>query len=365
MTRTRGTAVPLEAPGADADRREALFWVERERDMAGDVETARALNAWRAADPKHEAAYRATARVLALTDLIADDPRIVALRDEALAARPGGVPWARRAFPVIAGMAAAIAVGVGVTLFQNPVVTAPPAEPYGPAAMAQGDVSGDVGLYRTDLGERRQVVLPDGSTVMLNTATVIRSNFANGHRDIDVIAGQAYFDVAHDPDKPFRVQVGDRLVTALGTTFEVRLDEEKVSVLLVDGRVAVSRVAGRGSSRAPISVRPLLLEPGQLMIVRRGQAVAAVEAPDIDRATSWRQGRVSFSDEPLTTAVREINRYTAAPILMEDEPALARLKVSGVFRTDRAVSFLAAVESQMPVVVRRDANGQTVIGPAR
>src|SRR5690606_35616051 len=131
--------------------------------------------------------------------------------------------------------------------------------------------------------------------------------------------GEAFFDVAKDPTRPFIVTAGERVVTALGTSFVVRFDPNQVAVTLVEGRVAVSehadaattaslKSASSSKGDAPSAGDFLILEPGErVTFAETGSAV--IDQPRSDATAAWRRGEVVLNDTPLSEAALEMNRY--------------------------------------------------------
>lgn len=281
------------------------------------------------------------------------DPHLRALRQAALEAAPAPIAArASRRYPLlIAASVAAIGVAVVLTMERTDRSPQAPITAQSPAVVAPSVIvesSARPVLYASDVGKRRAVSLPDGSTVTLNTNSQVEVSFTEGRRMIRLVRGQALFDVAHNPQRPFIVSADDRTVTALGTFFEVRVDPGRMQVVLVNGKVVVDRASRpEGASKAGGSV---VLEPGQGFIAEGsgGQRVIRV---DLKRELLWRSGFVEFDDQSLRQAVAEINRYTERPIELSPD-GVGDLRVSGVFRTDdprhfvETVSELLSIDSQ-------------------
>jgi transmembrane sensor len=194
-------------------------------------------------------------------------------------------------------------------------------------------------FYSTAIGERSTIALEDGSTLVLNTATRLRVDFTRSARNVTLLSGQALFEVASDARRPFTVQAGDRRITALGTAFDVRVEAGVVRVTLLEGRVAVEE-PGRPANREELT-------PGQqLLAASRG--AATVRHADVERVTSWRDGRLVFENEPLAGVVAEVNRYSNRKVVLSD-PALGELRISGTFRIGSPVNFISALRDYFPI----------------
>jgi transmembrane sensor len=208
--------------------------------------------------------------------------------------------------------------------------------------------------YVTAKGERREIELPDGSTLSLNTDTAVEVEYSQARRLVHLRRGQAIFSVAHDAGRPFVVHAADRRVQATGTLFDVYLAQDRLQVVLAEGEVIVS-----GMDAASAGTSPVRLAPGQAFVSRAGMA-DEVRAADVHRAFRWRDGFVEFNDETLAAAVAEMNRYSDHPATVLDERAAA-LRISGVFRTDRPEEFLSVIRELLPVDVRVSPDGRAEI----
>lgn len=297
-----------------------------------------AFRAWRA-DPKNAAAYAAVEAAWVWSGSGANALEMRAHRQEARAL-PRRRPWPGMATAIVAAVILATA---GILLWSparhsgdTQLAATPPAETPAPNA----------GVYSTAIGERSTVTLDDGSVVFLNTNTRLRADYSADARKVVLLEGQALFEVAKHPERPFVVVAGDRRVTALGTAFDVRLDEDRFQVTLIEGRVRVEHRSDDAGARHSGRTE---LQAGQQLIDSALSGVEVRKAP-VGRVTSWREGRLIFEDEPLAAAVSEMNRYSTTRILLDD-PALERLRVSGVFRTGQPDVFVEALVAYFPIEV--------------
>ncbi len=234
------------------------------------------------------------------------------------------------------------------------------------AAVATAVIGSDLlagKTYRTEPGEQRRLRLADGSTVMLNTRSQLRVRFDKSERRLFLDRGQAWFQVAKDAQRPFRVFVGQDEVRALGTAFDVRREGERATVTLEEGKVAIFRdttsqrlpeaVSGGRSRLLAGPVAPtVILSPGDeaRLIPAAAPTIAAV---DLARVQAWRTERVILESTPLGEAVAEFNRYGGPRLVLADAD-LSGLPVSGVFHTDRPQAFAEAVATAFPVAARAD-----------
>jgi transmembrane sensor len=197
-------------------------------------------------------------------------------------------------------------------------------------------------LIQTALGEQRTLTLSDGSRVTLDALTVMRVRYTASLRSIDLVAGRAYFEVAKDASRPLRVRAGPRTVTAVGTAFSVRRESRETTVVLAEGKVAVSD----HESAATLA----MLRPGQSMVLVDGLRADAPLKVDLDRALAWRKGQVVFEDVALADAAAEMNHYSTLQVVVAD-PRLRGLRVSGTFNAGESRAFVEAVQTYFPIRV--------------
>src|SRR5262249_50414206 len=153
------------------------------------------------------------------------------------------------------------------------------------------------------------------------------------HREVLLERGEVLFNVAHDEHRPFDVKAGEAVVRAVGTSFVVRVrDERHVEVLVAEGRVAIG-------SHAP----PQTVSAGQQALIRREPLrldLEPVAAADIPYRLAWTQGRIWFKQNTLAEAVAEFNRYNRRQLVIAD-PAIATLRVGGAFDVTDPDAFVA------------------------
>jgi transmembrane sensor len=297
---------------------------------------------WLAADPRNRAAYASVEYAWAGLSSAGVEDRILSMRREALAApRNPRAGWFR-ASAAAASIAVAVALIVGILIRHGPLGADP-----------------NAGEFATQIGQRSSITLADGSTVVLNTDSRLRVAFDPQVRRVQLVAGQAWFEVAKNQVRPFVVEAGDRMVTAHGTAFDVRLeDHDRIQVTLVEGRVSVEPLKGNGAGPNALTEHEDLL-PGEQLIVTATRPAAKHKA-DVTKATSWREGQIIFDDDTLGNAVAEVNRYSAKKIVLDD-PRLASLRMSGVFIAGHSESFVETVTGNFPIKVMSTADGQLLL----
>jgi transmembrane sensor len=196
----------------------------------------------------------------------------------------------------------------------------------------------------TDIGEQRSLTLQDGSRVYLNTDTRVVVQYNHKVRKIELKQGEALFDVANVPGRPFVVLAGGREIQALGTAFVVRDDASRFMVTLVEGKVGIyDRLdSDRADTAQSSDHRPaLVLSAGQRLTLAANQK-PQLDKPVIEKVVAWRTGQVDLADVRLADAVAEMNRYTRTKVVIE-RPETAGLRITGIFRAGDIVSFANAI----------------------
>jgi transmembrane sensor len=208
--------------------------------------------------------------------------------------------------------------------------------------------------FETRRGEQLTRRLADDSVLHLNTDSAITIRYGKHERVAVLTTGEADFEVAHEPERAFRVLAGSVEVSDLGTKFDVRLERDSTVVTVVEGKVAVgpSTAAGRpaGSPWSDVQVGA-----NQQVIISNGiWPPAKAAAVDAQRATAWLRREISFAHEPLEKVAAEFNRYAPKPIEIVT-PGLQKLEISGVFATDDPAAFIAFLRSMEGVRVEETA----------
>jgi transmembrane sensor len=202
-------------------------------------------------------------------------------------------------------------------------------------------------VYATAIGQTREVVLGDGSVAWLSSDSRIEVAYSRWTRRLDLQRGEAYFQVAHQPGRPFRVGADARAAVAVGTRFSVRREREALVVLVTEGLVRLEGVPAAAAA-------PALLEAGTLAIAGSdGVRVQRLSRAQIDDRLSWREGVVVFRATPLAEAVAEFNRYNVHRLVVAD-PAIAAIPVGGRFRWSNADAFVRVLEQSFGLRAERD-----------
>jgi transmembrane sensor len=224
------------------------------------------------------------------------------------------------------------------------------------AATVAWQLFDNVELYRTEVGERRVVLLRDGSRVTLNTASTVEVAFTRAQRRVRLVRGEALFEVAHDAAKPFLVDAGAARFQALGTAFNVRVRPDVVELTVTQGVVAV--VAGESGVQRPVAAK---ISAGAGAVVRSGAvAPTALDDQHLRQRTAWQDGVLEFDGESLAQVVAEFNRYRNQPIVIGDA-RLETLQIGGRFEVDEADKFLTALTSSFPIAAITTADGGVML----
>lgn len=229
----------------------------------------------------------------------------------------------------------------------------------GVGAYFRSPPSGD--RYSTPIGGIASVPLADGSHLTLNTATDLRVELTPQERHVRLEDGEAFFQVAKDPNRPFVVEVGNQRVIAVGTEFAVRRTGDDMRIVVTEGKVRVESGSADGTSGAShlatahgrqrvLGVSTEMAQgrrPGEVFLTAGSVASAGddgvvVEQKPLSEAEddlTWRHGYLTFHDASLEDAVEEFNRYNAHKIVIQD-PAVAAIRISGSFRALNYEAFV-------------------------
>ncbi len=205
--------------------------------------------------------------------------------------------------------------------------------------------------FQTVVGEQRSFTLQDGSVVFLNTNSKVRVGWLPAERHIELVRGEARFKVAQDPLRPFTVATATAAVRALGTVFNVREEAHSTQVAVLEGQVEVTEDASAAST-SPARVR--LAAGERAAVTSRG--IQTNTGPPIESVMAWTERRLVFQDMPLDAVIREFNRYRTHPLVLDD-PALAALKISGIFDLSDTESLIAYLGTYETVQVDRQSDG--------
>jgi transmembrane sensor len=216
--------------------------------------------------------------------------------------------------------------------------------------------------YATAIGEQETVTLEDGSILTLNTNTTLTVSYSEAERLIRLAQGEALFEVEHET-RPFLVEAGGTITRALGTEFNVRADQDAISVILIQGsvRVSPSKTANSEGKAGAMPAKTLqegwVLKPGDRLDMKPG-ADPILSTVDPAHAGKWREGILQFDNVTLAEAVEEMNRYATLQLRIEDLD-LASERISGTFPAGKQEEFAESLRLYLPLEVREQ--GQDIL----
>lgn len=227
--------------------------------------------------------------------------------------------------------------------------------------------------YQTRIGQQSSAVLPDGSSVTLNTNSLIEVEYSDNARNVYLRRGEAHFEVAKDPARPFRVHAEGGVVEAVGTAFTVQesgADGLQVTVVegvvnftpllapppvqLPDESVAEATPEPTQISKAPVDLTPIALSAGESVQVKREDEAIVKQKfrpEELETRLAWREGMLLFQGDPLEKVVRELSRYTSIRIDVDD--AVRDIEVLGYFRTGDIEGVLLTMRETFHIKVER------------
>lgn len=196
--------------------------------------------------------------------------------------------------------------------------------------------------YATPVGGIASLPMADGSKITLNTDSEIRVALDDSERLIELKQGEAFFEVARDPNRPFVVNVGRRRVVAVGTQFSVRRQGEEIRVVVTEGLVRLENKGGDSAEAPQLAVGAVAhVRPDKVLIESK-------TIPEAEDTLSWRTGYLVFHEHSLGEAVAEFNRYNTQHIVIAD-PSVATIRFSGKFRAANLDAFVRIMESAFPI----------------
>jgi transmembrane sensor len=312
---------------------EAAAWVMRLDARALAADERAQFDDWIGRSPAHAVAYEEALRTWRdLAAMRANEQYRALLGTPTLRERVISLLRAPRWAAVAVGSAAVVAmVWLGLSLDLFPFL-------HQPTQVA------------TQIAEVREMTLPDGTQVTLGADSQLSFDVTARTRRATVVGGDAYFAVAHDPNRPFTVSIDTVQVRVVGTQFETRRRRGEVSVAVVDGIVEVSRTGASGEV--------VRLRRGEALTARSdGRIVRAVEMADI---AAWRAGRLVYDNAELRDVVADANRYASSRIVIADQQ-LERLLVTTSFRTSQIDGLIETLQAALPLVAERQSDGNILL----
>jgi transmembrane sensor len=216
--------------------------------------------------------------------------------------------------------------------------------------------------FDTDIGERREVTLADGSHLQIAPETRVRVRFGTKQRRVVLEHGRAVFRVAKDPARPFVVEADRTTVRAVGTAFGVELERDAVTVTVSHGRIAVTQAPPKDIPFIDANAPPMpamTLVAGEQVAARAGH-LSAVHHVDVGRELAWADNRLVLQDDTVAEAAQLFNNANRLQLRIAD-PTLAARRISGVFDASDPLSFVALLESEQPPISAERSGDELVI----
>jgi transmembrane sensor len=196
-------------------------------------------------------------------------------------------------------------------------------------------------------GEQGSWLLPDGTSMSLNSDSAVTVRYSSRERLVEVERGQALFQVAHERLRRFRVIAGETGVIAVGTEFDVLRKSDATLITVAEGKVAVfTGEAPTIATNATLPLQALSIGAGEQILINDHSRLAKPNVVNVQQALAWVQRQVAFTEQPLGDVATEFNRYGAVPIVIESD-RLRELPISGVFNaydTDSFVAFISRLD---------------------
>lgn len=321
----------------DADvLHEAMEWLLRLHERSVSEGELVEWTLWYEADERHKRAFEQMQQLWAGAGALAQEPRAHARIGRLLepARRADARPRGRLALQV--ALAASVAAVLGLAWLSRRMLSARP-----PVAARRPLV--------------RRMALPDGTAVELAPGTRLIVRYTSAWRRVILRGGEAYFAVRHDPSRPFIVTASGLTVRDVGTAFNVHEAGGRTVVTVVRGQVEVSPSASPRSGAARADTRNAGVRVSAGEEVRwEHRAGLVVERANTGRALAWRQGRLEYIDEPLSSVIADVDRYARHPVVIGDQAA-GRIEFTGTVFTRYADQWVQALPGEFPVrLVSRD-----------
>lgn len=325
----------------ESAKEQAFFWVARLSSIHVSDRDQQLFAEWIAASPEHQELFDEASQLWSKTGELEELKTKYPLDDKKWVDRPWsreqaglrGAPsflrWASAIRVLAAGAVAATLVFVMTTSIW---------------------VTDPMSVYGTQAGETQTVTLEDGSVIALSAGTQIMVGYTDRERSIELVRGEAFFDVVSAPDRPFIVRSGDEVITVVGTMFNVHTAADRVTVSVLEGAVGL---AHREFDFLPMlelqdSYAAGILRAGEALEFYEGQQLTAVKAVQESEIASWRNGVLTFVEVPLDRVVSDLNRHYASDIQIVDNK-IRNLQVTAVFQMGDVNTPLRMLEQILPI----------------
>ena len=332
----------LNFPNKEHLHEQAAAWIARMDDVEMSEEDVAELKQWVNQSEAHKKILLQTARVWDRMDVMTGLSELLSLDD--ISAKRN--PFIATAVSAIAASLVCLGIFVYYYYGGDP-------QPDIQQTHTVGERQAPV-FYETVVGGTDVVSLEDGSVVKLNTATRIQVDVSMTRRNITLLEGEAYFEVARNENTPFVVSAGKTVIEALGTAFSVYKLADQIEVTVTEGLVQVKQDEELGQRSGEPSFEPILLRAGQVLQVNRPgiQEIQEIETAEIARRLLWQQKMLAFDGNTLQQVIDEFSRYTSFNLLIADAET-ASIRVRGYFRSDDIAGLLTSLEENFAISVKQ------------
>jgi len=213
--------------------------------------------------------------------------------------------------------------------------------------------------YQTEIGETSTIQLPDNSELLLNTNSTVKVTYTAKARVIELQRGEIHIDVAHDPSRPLSVLAGGQVIQAVGTAFNVQLNDELVELIVTDGKVLVKekpieefkRLIDTNNTKLASNEISVSKDEKIELTLGNSSAFETLKVNPIEIATklSWRKGKLIFTGESLEEVLVEISRYTKVQFEFEQNSRIKDVEVAGVFKTGDVTGLLKVLSRNFSI----------------
>lgn len=337
--------------------REAAEWVVRQDDGLSATEQD-AFFQWLADDPRHGERYAKHGQSMLDSNLLAEwrpehslepNPDLLAYHEFNF----GWIKWG--------GGAMAIAASIVLLLSFNLDVGGPRSDP---TAVQNAHFAAEAYQYQ---------VLNDGSQLDLNQGSEVEVKYTSEKRLVKLLAGEVYFKVAKNQDRPFVVEVNGTEVSALGTAFNIRYQDEAVEVVVTEGRIRWERsleedgpaIDGEGTQ---LPYREMV--SGQKSVITSEDEISdhlvieTIAVEEIESLLDWRHELLDFDSTPLAEAIEAFNRRNSVQLVIAD-PVLLDEPIVGSSRSDNIERFVLLLEAAIGIDVDKSEPGKIVLRKGR
>lgn len=212
-------------------------------------------------------------------------------------------------------------------------------------------------IYETNVAEHQTIDLNDGSKIVLGAMSQVAVDYTSAERNITLMSGEAFFDVAKDPSRPFVVAAGPRSVRAVGTAFNINFSEQVLAVSVVEGTVSIAAMQtneivtaapAADTPKSNVQSNSFLLDDGQELIVSTSDNAEEIRTFSADVVTSWRTGKLTYIGEPLEKVIADLNRYSDRKILVTED-AINIMRFTGTVFNNDIGHWLDGLDKAFPV----------------